>query len=517
MYARLVIAVLALLLGAAACHAQYESDLLEEMNAPQEQPWVTPDDMLSSPSKATTGETAATPECSAAVQEHDTPVPSPYKSLRYDEDYTYLRDADRATDFWDPVKYIPLSENPDHFLSIGGETRQRYEFYHNPEFGRAPQNAQGNNDWMLQRYMLHSDLHLNENVRLFGQLISGVETGEIGGPRPDVDRDDFDAHQAFIDLSHQATDSTSLTWRTGRQEFEYGSGRLISAREAPNLRRSFDAARLLAHSDDWEIDSFWGPVVRNRFYVFDDDPNPNKSLWGVYAVGPAPWLPDGHTDLYYLGFENEQGTYYQGTAYELRHTMGTRLWGKPLPWEYNTELLFQFGKFGDGQIQAWAFASDTHYNYSDLPGKPRVGLRADASSGDRNPDDPDLQTYNPLFPTGAYFNLADLGGPSNFMHVHPTLDLTLSETVKLMADWGFFWRTSLDDALYSIAVFPIVPGEPSRARYNGSSPALTVIWEPTRHVTVLASYVHFFAGPFIRENPPGKDVDYATTWVTYKF
>jgi hypothetical protein len=32
-----------------------------------------------------------------------------------------------------------------------------------------------------------------------------------------------------------------------------------------------------------------------------------------------------------------------------------------------------------------------------------------------------------------------------------------------------------------------------------------VTWTPTRHVTVLASYVHFFAGPFFQETPPGKD------------
>jgi len=30
--------------------------------------------------------------------------PPPYKHLRYDEDYRYLRDPSRRTDFWDPLK-----------------------------------------------------------------------------------------------------------------------------------------------------------------------------------------------------------------------------------------------------------------------------------------------------------------------------------------------------------------------------------------------------------------------------
>lgn len=95
--------------------------------------------------------------------------------------------------------------------------------------------------------------------------------------------------------------------------------------------------------------------------------------------------------------------------------------------------------------------------------------------------------------------------------------LLRSETVKFTADWGCYWRNSLDDAFYSIAVFPLRPGEPSRARFIGSSPALTLIWEPTRHITVLASCVHFLSGPYLKENPPSKDIDYATTWITYKF
>jgi len=37
-----------------------------------------------------------------------------------------------------------------------------------------------------------------------------------------------------------------------------------------------------------------------------------------------------------------------------------------------------------------------------------------------------------------------------------------------------------------------------------------------RHTRLAASYVHFFAGPFVT-NGGGKDVDYASVWVTYKF
>ena len=453
----------------------------------------------------------------ATKSEAASPKGPPYKSLRYDEEYRYLSDPGRQADVWDTVKYLPFGDRQEQYFSIGGELRERYEFYHNENFGDAPADTHGNNGYLLQRYLLHGDLHLGPHFRFFGQFMSSLEDRRIGGPRPEVNENVFDAHQAFVDLKKSFGEKGSATWRVGRQEFEYGSGRLIAAREAPNTRRSFDAARLLVRTGEWAVDGFWSKPVRNEFDAFDDEPDARRSLWGFYAVHPWAALPDGHTDLYYLGFENHQGVFNQGTAYELRHTLGSRLWGKPLPWEYNLEFIWQFGKFGEGDIQAWAVASDTHYNFGVRPLRPRLGLRADVTSGDRNPDSPDLQTYNPLFPTGAFFNLADTVGPSNFIHVHPTLDLHFTEEFKTTLDWAFFWRTSLDDAVYSIATVPIRPGQPSRARSTGSSPAITFTWELTRHVTVLASYVHFFAGPFLKQNPPGEDLDYFTTWVTYKF
>ena len=57
----------------------------------------------------------------------------------------------------------------------------------------------------------------------------------------------------------------------------------------------------------------------------------------------------------------------------------------------------------------------------------RRGLRFDVASGDSNEQSPTLNTFNPLFPSGVYFNLANPVGPSNIIDLHPTLDLTLTD------------------------------------------------------------------------------------------
>ena len=453
---------------------------------------------------------------SEAVSSSATPN---YKLLRYDEDYSYLKDPDLRTDFWDPIKYIPIGDWEDCYVSFGAQLRQWFQFYNNFDFGTTP----GPNAFLTQRYLFHGDFHFGPNIRFFGQLMSGLENGRIGGPFPDIDENVFDAHQAFLDLVQHFGEEDTLTWRLGRQEMSYGSGRLIDVREGVNLRRSFDAARLLFRVSDWSVDGFWSKPVLNRPGVFDDIPYPDLSLWGLYAVRPLAWLPDGHTDLYYLGYENTHATFDKATPElstgdELRSSLGTRLWGHPMPWEYDVEAVWQFGRFGRGSIEAWAIASATRYNFDQLPLRPRVGLVADITSGDRNPRSPNLQTFNPMFPTGAYLNLANPIGPANFIQLHPTTDVRFGDKVTLLADWAFVWRESVEDGIYGPFVGPpIRTGQLSRNPFVGSSPSVTLTWNATRHVTVLTSYVHFFAGPFLKETPPGKDMDYVACWVDYTF
>jgi len=366
-------------------------------------------------------------------------------------------------------------------------------------------------------YLLHADLHLGSYFRFFGQVVTGLEDGRIGGPRPDIDRNAFGVHQAFADfVLPLAGEKDTLTTRLGRQEFEYGSGRLIDVRDGVNLRLSFDAARLLLNSGDWEVDSWWGKPVLNRTGVFDDIPDPARSFWGVYAVHPWPLLPQGNVDLYYPRLrEPRRRLRSRAGLRAAEHARRTDL-GKPLPWEYNLEYDWQFGRFGPGSIQAWSAAHAVRYNFSDLPLKPRTGLRFDITSGDNNPNSPNLQTFNPLFPSGAYFNLLNPVGPLNMIDLHPTLDLYASDKVTVSFDWDFFWRESLGDGVYRISGTPLRKGV-GGSRYVGNSPAVTAVWNATRHVTVLTQYVHFFPGPYFEANPPNKDTDYFTVWLDYKF
>jgi len=457
------------------------------------------------------------PEALCTEETQRSASPPPYKLLRADEDYSYLRDPSRRMDIWDCVKYLPLDVEDDWYLSLGGEVRERCELYHNPAFGQGPQDSHGNNAYFLQRYMFHSDLHLGPSFRIFTQLKSGLEDGRIGGPRP-FDEDRFDLHQAFLDWIWPLGDQDTVTLRLGRQELAYGSGRLIDPREGPNVRLSFDGVRTLAVMGEWRVDAFLTKPAETNPGVFDDRPDPRQTFWGLYAVHPFALFPNGNIDLYYLGLAHDPARFDQGVANERRHTFGTRWWGVAEPWDYNFEFVYQVGSFGNGTIQAWTAASDTGYTFQSAPFTPRLGLRADIASGDRNPLTANLQTFNPLFPSGNYFNQADdLIGPVNFVDLHPTLELHLAKTLTFMTDCDFFWRESVHDGIYGLGVNLIRSAQGSGARFVTSELSALLQWTPTRHLSMTAAYTHAFAGSFLQETQTGRDVDFLATWFTYKY
>jgi hypothetical protein len=440
-------------------------------------------------------------------------APPPFKQLRYEENYLYLRDSSGRSDYSDSLKYIPLNEKGSTYLTPGGEIRERYEYFENSLWGRGPQDKDG---YFLRRYMIHADTHFGTNFRIFTQLKSGLEDDRTGGPRP-TDRDDFDLNQAFFDIRLPLIDSDSLTIRAGRQELSYGSSRLISFRESPNVRLSFDGAKAILKYNNWQVDAFAVKPVRTKAGAFDDDPDPHQNFWGLYAVAPVSWVPGGKVDLYCLGIDRENARYDQGFANELRHTVGTRISGEKAGWDYNLEFIYQFGTFGSASIQAWTAASDVGFTFKEAPLKPRVSFKANITSGDDDPNDSNLQTFNPFFPRGAYFGEPALIGPANHMDLHPQLEFALLRNINLTLDWDCFWRESVRDGIYGPAINLIQSGRNSRARYIGNQAETLLEWRFDRHISFSADYAHFFAGTFLRETTPGKDVDYISAWITYRF
>ena len=434
-----------------------------------------------------------------------------YQLLRDEEDWSFLSDPGRKGDPFDAVKFVPIAWHRKSFLSFGGEVRHQYERFANEQWGSEPSDDDG---YLLQRYMLHADLHTARGLRLFAQVKSGIEAGRTGGPRP-PDEDRLDLHQAYVELQAAAGSSPPrIRLRVGRQELNFGSGRLVSVREGPNVRQSFDAVRAIVTQGRWRADAFVSRPVTTMPALFDDRHDRGRALWGVYATR-TPQAGPGF-DAYYLGYERRNARFDQGVADERRHSVGVRVWYAAEPIDVNTEAVAQWGAFGESRIRAWTLASDTGYRVRQR-GNMRVGVRADITSGDRDRTDGTLGTFNPLFPKGAYFGLIAPTGPLNHIDIHPSLAFTPRRAWTVSTSWLFFWRTQRDDGLYGVPGNLLRSGEGTRARFIGHSPGVEVVWQANRHLAVTGDVALFSAGAFLHEVSPSRHITYVAIWTTFRF
>jgi Alginate export len=445
------------------------------------------------------------------------------KLLREDEDWSFLADPARRQDVWDPVKYIRLREgHDDWFLTISGEAREMWEQIGNDNWGQgSPPFTTPSlfwNGYLDERYMLGFDIHYGKHIRTFVDLKSGLNSYRFGGPRP-IDEKKLDFQAAFLQIG-TSEGQRFINLRVGRQELEYGSGRLIDIREGPNVRLSFDGFMVKSKFDQWSIDGFAMRPDLDKPGFFDNAPNHQVGFWGVYVTRS---LPNRTTlELYYLGLDRKEATFQRGTAQEVRHSLGGRI-SRPIAterpgWDFDDEALWQFGTFGSDDIQAWTVATETGYRIPTIPLKPRFSVKADISSGD-HPNSNTLGTFNPLFPKGDYFGvLATTGpGPINFIDVHPHVETTLPHDVSVSFDWIVQWRESLDDGVYSVPGFLIRAADGSRARFVGHRPGTQIRWQVNRHLWFQGDYGIFYAGRFLKETQPGRNLNYWALWAGYKF
>ena len=438
-----------------------------------------------------------------------------YQLLREDEDWSLLKNPDLRSDVWDRIKYIQIRKSAeDWYITIGGEAREVWEQIGNDNWGESPYW----NGYLNERYMPYFDLHYGKHLRTFVELKSGLNSFRQGGPRP-IDEKRLDFQAAFLEVG-TTFGKNLINLRVGRQELEYGSGRLIDVREGPNVRLSFDGFMVKSKIALWLTDGFALRPDEDNPGFFDNSPDHRTGFWGIYATRHL--RDKASLDLYYLGLDRKDAAFQRGTAQEVRHSLGARI-SRPIAsdkpaWDFDYEGLWQFGTFGSANIEAWTIATETGYRIPTILLKPRFSAKADISSGD-HPSTNTLGTFNPLFPKGNYFGvLATTGpGPINFIDVHPHVETALPHEVSLSVDWIVQWRESLADGVYAVPGFLIRAGNDSQARFVGHRPGAEVRWQADRHVWFQADYGIFYAGKFLKETQPGRNLNYLALWAGYKF
>jgi hypothetical protein len=202
---------------------------------------------------------------------------------------------------------------------------------------------------------------------------------------------------------------------------------------------------------------------------------------------------------------------------EQRQSIGTRLFANTKTWFYDAEYTGQFGRFGSGNIRAWAAGYHVGYQFAQISWKPRAEIDGGVTSGDHNLHDNTLGTFNPLFPNGSYLSESLLIGPYNLVIVRPKLEFQPIRRLTVKPNLEFMWRQSTEDGVYNIAGFLTHPGNMSDARYVGSQIQMGADYAFDRHLTGALVYEHFFPGKFLEQTPPNRPVNFVSVQLTHNF
>lgn len=436
-------------------------------------------------------------------------------NLRYDEDFSYLDG--------DPDSYVPdrgdflknISLFDDWRLDVGGEFRVRVESRANAAFGARPHTA---NTQQFYRWFVHFDVSYRDVFRVFVQG-AVVHAEDQDGPFNALHENHGELQQLFFDV-RPFGEGSPFVIRVGRQDLLYGKQRLISPLDWASNRRRFDAVKIFCHTDLWNFDMFYAkPVVVQREQR--DRYNEEFDFWGMYATYKG--IENHGLDLYFMAIDRTQDTVNPNgrVGDQSIYTLGSRFWGKTAGFDYEAELSGQWGKWAGDTVQAWSWTLVGGYTFSDLNCQPRIGVGFDWASGDEDPFDGKVGTFNQMFPLGhAYFGFLDLIGRQNVTAVNVNMSAwAVPKKVKAKLTFHSFWLNADKDSLYNAGGAATLR-DPlgTSGEQLGHELDLTVNWKINNHSSMLVGYSHFWDSSFIHNNVfSDDDPDFYYLQYQYKF
>jgi hypothetical protein len=412
-------------------------------------------------------------------------------------------------------------------ITLGGQIRTRAE-YRDPTSYANTLAATRTDRLFLTRIRLNLKFSLTDDIDVFVQPQDERQWGQ----EPSVLYDDknFDLHQGFVEVRNLLGEP--LSFKAGRMELSYGDQRLVSPLDWSNITRAWDGAKIRYAPQNFWIEGFY-TVIRDPLSPTPAGAIPPLTNAPLAATGAAHDQDFMGVYFSYVGVANHEFDAY-GFFREFRdnsagtealpappnppsgnlvdRTIGARIKGKDLGFDYTAEAMSQGGHQATDRIEAYAYAGTLGYTF-DMAWTPRLGVEYDFASGDRKAGDGKKGTFDPLFPFGHYYQgFADVFAFKNGKDLMGSIKVAPTETLSVQLDFHQFWLASETDAWYNASGTAI---RPRRATSVGSRVGcetdLHARLAVGKYVKFWAGWSHFFAGEYVRQTeapgPGGTSVD----------
>ena len=362
---------------------------------------------------------------------------------------------------------------------------------------------------ILMRSRIGFNFKPTDNVRFFIQIQDAREWAEEVPNAPATGQSDdegLDLHQGYLELDH-IYDDKRWSLRVGRTHMNHGDGRLVGSDDWTTSARSGDGL-ILAYSDA----NFWirlAGVVVNRFAAGD----------GVYmGAFQTSWknLPNGFLDVYYFLVHDGDGASGHAKAgtgdIANIHVVGTRVKSRVGQVDLGFEGAFQYGKWGQNNLLAYAGHAKAGYNF-DTDWSPRIGVEYNYATGD-DPNSSNFTSFRTLIPSNhEHYGYLDLATWSNLHNGSVNFKIYPKEWSLELA----YHLLMVDQPDSTIDGFGGVTGSAGSGRLAGHEIDFAFDYPLNDYVDIHGGYSHLVPGSFLKDQGITKHVSYGYLQIHTEF
>ena len=171
-------------------------------------------------------------------------------------------------------------------------------------------------------------------------------------------------------------------------------------------------------------------------------------------------------------------------------------------------------------MDAWAGHWLLGYSTPKLAGSPRLVAEYNYATGDGNPHDGRVNTFQLLYPTAHdRHGLSDQVGWRNVHHLRGTVELKPLPKWTVTPSYNLFWLADAHDALYNSQGNVVVARVPdgSAGRWVGQELDIAAQYTLLRGTQIGAGFAHLFPGTFLQRATPEHGYSYPYLQISTKF
>ncbi|MCD4784740.1 MAG: alginate export family protein [Candidatus Eremiobacteraeota bacterium] len=249
--------------------------------------------------------------------------------------------------------------------------------------------------------------------------------------------DSIELSQAYLNYNP----TKSFNARIGRQELNFGGKIMIASPPWSNIGRSYDALKLGLRNKNFKAKVFGARVTK---YHSDPD-DPQEYVYGLFTNTRISKLNSIDAYLFHRTKEEKGESKYQGV-----YAGGLRYHGKSNNFDYSLEGITQFGKVGSKDQRSYGYFINCGYRFP-VKWKPRLGIQYNYASGDGNPYDDTIKTFDTFYGKKHPFcGYMDIVGMRNIKNTRLSLGFSPFRYFRGEIDYNFFTLANSRDALYNL-------------------------------------------------------------------